>query len=420
MPLLANARQIRILQIGYNGINNYYSTACSASEIPPSWESSTGYPQPLTWLSNIPQEFGGLNQSESAFTDGSTDQGTASNSQTEFSWMNSGKISRVKLSDIISCSDIDTPRSNARNDPDQKSDTTRISCKSFLNNSLSQELEQHSNLLPSAFTPQISEGEKPAHFERGKRQSSVLTTTSTASVQISEMKGSLAAQTEIRASSTIAESSGFLSSETFSLFLNEIIDLLEIFFFNYHLFLLCIHHKIYLNRVKFDTEIAKSSPLFWALFSVAASRHSQAYLRCLQHDFLARARTIFDSQFSQSTCSIQTLQAAVWVVFQTYTSEDLTEAWLFLGKACRLAALLRLNRIDTNREKLSFPASRSRNEIEKEEQRKTMWTLFLLDRLLSCFVEFPLAIDERQFQMNFPIDDNIFQDADCSVSLLTA
>lgn len=426
-PPLGDERQTRALRGGYNGTDEYYLTACSAAEPSPSWESFTGHPQPLAWHSSMPPEFGILNQSWPASEHSSTDQGTTGsyrnsrNSRRDSGWTNSGGSSRGEHPDSLSSSDAYNPRPDtlsSRVDPDQESHRTRASSRSFVNTPLSQEPEQYSSLPASASTYQASERGESAHSELGKPLSPAFTTTSKSSARMSEMTGSSAAQTGTGLSTTTAESPGSLPPESFPLSTENMVDLLEIFFADYHPFLPCIHHRTYLDHVKSDTETAKSSPLFWALLSVAVSRHGQSYLRCLQHIFLARARSIFDRQSSQIACSIQTLQAAVWVVFQTYTSGDLTEAWLFLGKACRLAALLRLDRIDHDRAERSYPALRPRNEIEKEEQRKTVWTLFLLDRFISCFVGFPLAIDERQFRVNFPIDDDIFQNVNCSVSLL--
>ena len=383
----------------------------------------------MPWHSSIPPELGNLNQSWPASECSSVDQGATDSYHNsrhgwrDFSWTNSGRSSRGEHPDILLSPDMHNPRSELRSsrvDPDQESHTMRTSSTSFVDTPFSQEPEQYSNLLASISTHQTSGEGKSDHPEQGKRLSPVFTAKSKASVRISERTGSSAAQTGTGMSTTIAESPRSLPSEDFPLSPENIIDLLEVFFDDYHPFLPCIHHRTYINRVKSDTETAKSSPLFWALLSVAVSRHGQSYLRCLQPVLLARARSIFDRQSSQNACSIQTLQAAVWVVFQIYTSGDLTEAWLFLGKACRLAALLRLDRVDYDRAERSCLASRPQNYIEKEEQRKTVWTLFLLDRFISCFVGFPLAIDEGQFRVNFPIEDDIFQNADCGVSVLTA
>ena len=47
--------------------------------------------------------------------------------------------------------------------------------------------------------------------------------------------------------------------------------------------------------------------------------------------------------------------------------------------------------------------------MELEERRKTIWVLFFLDRSLSCLAGFSLAIDDRHFDVNYPVDDGQFQ-----------
>ena len=197
----------------------------------------------------------------------------------------------------------------------------------------------------------------------------------------------------------------------------QVLELLEIFFTSYHPFLPCIHQKTFVERVK-RRGLTGSDPLLVAILAVAAPAHSDHRLQALQKIWLSRARLLFDKDLNASTFPTQSLQAAVWIVFCAYISGDLTEAWFFLGRACRLAHFLGFDRIDCGRsERLISMAPRPRDAMELEERRKTIWVLFFLDRSLSCLAGFSLAIDDRCFDVNYPVEDGQFQAFIHSVSL---
>ena len=195
------------------------------------------------------------------------------------------------------------------------------------------------------------------------------------------------------------------------------LELLDIFFTRYHPLLPCVHRERLVEIVKEERESAKASPLLWAILAVAAPWHPDPRLQALQDRWLARSRSVFDKSLINPTFPTQLLQAAVWIIFQTYVLAQVTEAWFFLSKSCRLATLLGADRIDCSRtKKLSIMAAQPRDAIELEEQRKAVWALFFLDRFLSCLAGAPVAIDDRYFQVNFPMDDRDFQNISRSVS----
>lgn len=198
----------------------------------------------------------------------------------------------------------------------------------------------------------------------------------------------------------------------------QTLELLEIFFTGYHHFLPCIHRGSFVDHIERGASI-QFDPLLLVVLAVAAPAHSDYQIQALQDRWLARAKHLFDKDLSINTLPTRSLQAAAWMVFCAYVSGDLTEAWFFLGKACRLAHFLGFDRVDCGRkERLISMAPQTRDAIELEERRKTIWALFLLDRSLSCLAGFSLAIDDRHFHVNFPIDDVQFQAFTHSVSLI--
>ena len=196
------------------------------------------------------------------------------------------------------------------------------------------------------------------------------------------------------------------------------LELLEMFFTSYHPLLPCIHRNTFVERVNRGGS-TESDALLCATLAVAASAHPDDHLRYLQNSWLSRARLLFDKDINGSTFPTRSLQAAVWIIFNAYISGDLTEAWFMLGKACRLAHLLGFDRIDCSRsDRFISMVPGPRDAIELEERRKTIWVLFFLDRSLSCLGGFSLAIDDRVFHVNYPVDDMHFQSLTHGVSVV--
>ena len=197
-----------------------------------------------------------------------------------------------------------------------------------------------------------------------------------------------------------------------------VLELVHTFFSRCHPLLPCIHLQSFRKRLMQGGRSIASDPLIWTILGVAAPAHHVQQIQGLQQVWLVRARLLFEKNASQSLSPTQSLQAAVWLAFQAWVSADLTEAWFLVGKACRIANVLRLDRIDSSRPKqLISMAPRPRNAIEVEEQRKVMWSLLYIERSIACLGGFTLGIDERFFQVNYPMEDRIFQAMNNSVSL---
>lgn len=196
------------------------------------------------------------------------------------------------------------------------------------------------------------------------------------------------------------------------------LELLDIFFTQYHHFLPCIHKKTFVERMRRQRELGHpQTPLLWILLAVAAPDHPSPHIRMHEETWMNRARTLFDEDLASLSFPTQLIQAAVWILFKSFILAAFTDAWLFLSKACRLASLLGFDCIDSSGARTFRPTvTGPRDATEIEEQRKTIWALFFFDRALSCLAGLPLAIDDRHFQVNFPYDDKFFQAESFAVS----
>ena len=198
--------------------------------------------------------------------------------------------------------------------------------------------------------------------------------------------------------------------------LERIMELCASFFDRHHFLLPCIHRQSFFEWLLSDSGLPARSPLLWAVLAVAAFSDPSTEVQTQCEPWMKEAIPIFNRNIASTPYPTEMLQAAVWLIYTYYVRGDLTSAWLMHVKACQMVAMLGLNKIDSARPRrrvTSAPWLQDRLKIE--EQRKTVWCLFVLDRLFCTTTGFSLALDDRSFQVNFPIKDDVFQGARSSV-----
>ncbi|KAK0387727.1 hypothetical protein NLU13_3972 [Sarocladium strictum] len=83
-----------------------------------------------------------------------------------------------------------------------------------------------------------------------------------------------------------------------------------------------------------------------------------------------------------------------------YSDGQCRAAWIKLGLAIRIAQCYRLN---------TEPDARLRPEIQ-EEYRRTFWSIYLLDKLMSCGRERHPGLQDRDCQLRVPCSEKAFRD----------
>ena len=194
---------------------------------------------------------------------------------------------------------------------------------------------------------------------------------------------------------------------------HEFATLLSIFMDQYHVILPCLHQNRLHTRMASEYEAFESSPQFWVIAGCATWYQREGHSLQLSETFLHRASVLIDENIKTVKEPLITLQSLVYVIYQAYLSASMAEMWIYLGKACRLVSMLSWNRID-GRAALSPYAPKASSEEEKEERRRVVWALFLLDRAMSCLTGWSLALDDRQFMVNYPMPEARFQQGDFS------
>jgi hypothetical protein len=94
--------------------------------------------------------------------------------------------------------------------------------------------------------------------------------------------------------------------------------------------------------------------------------------------------------------SVDVEQAQAWTLIAFYETirAYYRRAWMSIGRASRLVQLMGLHSIDNEGEFIEGNGRPLRNDIETEEQRRTFWMAYCLDRLVGIRNNWPLAFNE--------------------------
>jgi hypothetical protein len=96
-----------------------------------------------------------------------------------------------------------------------------------------------------------------------------------------------------------------------------------------------------------------------------------------------------------NSVTIEQAQAWLLISFYEFLKMNYERGWVSIGRASRLTQILGLHVIDTSDRMM---ASEQRpflgNTVEVEEQRRTFWTTYCLDRLISLRKNWPAAFNE--------------------------
>ncbi|KAM0622080.1 hypothetical protein ACHAPH_006270 [Verticillium nonalfalfae] len=156
---------------------------------------------------------------------------------------------------------------------------------------------------------------------------------------------------------------------------------------------------------------ARRRPLPYALFALVAANHTAADVQAQQTGWYDVAKHLYGQTSHIPDEPLQTLQAAACIVLHALVVGDHSTAWLVLGKAWRQCVALGFNQMDST----SSAAASTLLFVdwrELEERRRTMWTLFMLDRGMCFPIGMAHSIDERQLRVNLPMGEDTVQNSE--------
>lgn len=99
--------------------------------------------------------------------------------------------------------------------------------------------------------------------------------------------------------------------------------------------------------------------------------------------------------FGESMVTLQYCQS--WILVSTYEFKNMLfpRAWMSTGRACRIAQMLGLHRIDGQSMDVKQCLPPAISWMELEERRRTFWTAFWGDRCASIGTGWPMMLDEQ-------------------------
>lgn len=176
-----------------------------------------------------------------------------------------------------------------------------------------------------------------------------------------------------------------------------LIELVTLFFeHKYHIFP-CFHKQGFLKDLATGQLQKDAALLLYAICCLASKHHSDPVVRARQSEWYGQAKFAYNLTRRAPEHGIRVIQAVILLVYHAFTIGDFSSSWLFVGKAWRQAVTLGLNRMDASAliritgqgsaadaERLfDFDIYRGKTIVEKEEYRRTLWLLFIVDRNLT-------------------------------------
>ncbi|RPB29035.1 hypothetical protein L211DRAFT_253526 [Terfezia boudieri ATCC MYA-4762] len=119
--------------------------------------------------------------------------------------------------------------------------------------------------------------------------------------------------------------------------------------------------------------------------------------------FFARAKALMVSP--SDAPSLSTLRTLSMLAYFLLSANRWEAAYLHIGLAVRLAVANGLHRRRALTEILGLPEVDIRNkQREEEDKRRTFWTIYILDRLVSCMTGRPVMLGDEAIDTELPLD----------------
>jgi hypothetical protein len=202
-------------------------------------------------------------------------------------------------------------------------------------------------------------------------------------------------------------------------------ELIAIFFNQFYNTLPCFHKQKFIEEVESGYLLKEAPLVLYAICCLTSSRHTHVRIQERQKEWYELAKLSYELTTRSPHQGLRAIQAVLLLVYHATTIGDFSADWLFLGKAWRQAVALGLNRLDVKHPRTGSShrvasdaggniEERDTNEnktvVEKEECRRTLWLLLMLDRGRAWPTASPNAVSELYFKADIPLPETVFQD----------
>jgi hypothetical protein len=194
-------------------------------------------------------------------------------------------------------------------------------------------------------------------------------------------------------------------------------ELFAVFFDKWHSILPCLYKKKTMEDIQPGGRLVlEPNTLTYAILALAGYLHPDPAIKSASHVWAEDARRHFDRAVFSGKYSLYSVQGGLYLCLRMFGLGQLSQMWIFLSSIWRMCQPLGLHQIDASSPFKGFlPEPRSEQELE--ERRRTVWAVYILDRLASIPVPWTMNIVDREFCVNFPAPEETFQNGSMQVRL---
>ncbi|KAI9656871.1 MAG: hypothetical protein M1821_003510 [Bathelium mastoideum] len=187
-------------------------------------------------------------------------------------------------------------------------------------------------------------------------------------------------------------------------------ELHQIYFDRVHPSQPLIHRPRYLAALNLSPQMRPPISLRYMIWCLAATITDK--YEGMATIFYERARKYLQSDemrgHGESIISVANCQAWVLATVFEFKNMYFPRAWLSAARACKLAQMMGLHRLDGEGLDVKQCIPPPRDWTEREERRRTFWACFASDRYASIGTGWPMTVDEKDIMTNLPSTEEAF------------
>jgi Fungal specific transcription factor domain len=180
----------------------------------------------------------------------------------------------------------------------------------------------------------------------------------------------------------------------------------QTYFDRVHTFAPILHQGRYFSWARQPTKSEHRSCLQYAMWTLAASLSAQ--FQQIRDSLYRDARRMLEAldlkDNEMDSIDVEQVQAWILLAIYEFMRTNYRRGWKSAGRAFRLVQLMRLYGVDAPHSPTIGQGNGSvqADWIETEEERRTFWMAYILDRFVSIRNEWPLTINEQMVRLTPP------------------
>ncbi|UKZ83857.1 hypothetical protein TrVFT333_011671 [Trichoderma virens FT-333] len=198
--------------------------------------------------------------------------------------------------------------------------------------------------------------------------------------------------------------------------LSDVLQLVDLFFEKFHRYFPIFHKQSIVSAIKSHGIEGIPPVLLYSIIAVAAGAHPNRRFRQAQEIWYEEAKCLVSREIRLPDHVLQTLQAAVLVVYLGLAFVDYSSSFVMLGEAWRKTVAIGFADGLRNMIVKTLGTQEKASWIEQEEIIRLSWMLFIMDRGMCFPIGIMHAIDDRRMKIEFPMSEHDFQTTEVPAS----